>query len=75
MFITFVAFSTMGFVDLLYLGRLQDSQYLAAASISNAYSIALVFIPVGMISAQYVYNSFQILIKPQRYVHFASIWS
>jgi len=50
-FITFLAFSLMAFVDLLFLGYLNNVNYISSASISNSYSIVLIHCVLGMCGA------------------------
>ncbi|KAL0478727.1 hypothetical protein AKO1_008323 [Acrasis kona] len=51
-FVTWISFSTMMVVDNIFLGSLDDSRFIAAATLSSAYTTCLVYIPVGMVGAQ-----------------------
>jgi Na+-driven multidrug efflux pump len=42
----------MGFVDMLFMGRLGDSKFLAGASLANAFVFCLLYVPIGLASAQ-----------------------
>jgi Na+-driven multidrug efflux pump len=44
----------MGFVDMLFIGKLGDSKYLAGASLANAFVYCLLYLPIGLVAAQYV---------------------
>jgi Na+-driven multidrug efflux pump len=56
--VTFLCLTGMQFVDLVFIGHLGNSDYLASAALSTALTNCMLFLILGTITAQYVYTKY-----------------